>query len=54
MLYYSLVLRWVLGAENRIHVEKAHLFEQETDCILQRAAQPSKLLCNSLHHRHVY
>lgn len=31
-----------LGAESRIHVEEAHLFEQETDCILQRAAQPSK------------
>lgn len=49
MQYYSLVL----GADHRIHVGQAHLFEQETDCILQRVAQPSKLLCKYLHHRDV-
>ena len=44
---------WVQRAEYDV---EAHLLEQETDCILQRAAQPSKLLCisHSPHHRHVY
>lgn len=37
-----------------LRAEETHLFEQETDCILQRAAQASKLLCIPLHRRLVY